>query len=267
MEPSRSTRDPAARRDHVRHGDPQLADDDRARLRGRRVPRARARARRRWRSGARCSSETSDLAGVPADSIVSRDAEGVRGPGAATRSRSRRSRPSARALDDAPGGAAGGDGRGRASAAVTRIYALMVTDILAKDTDLYVSATRPAGERVRHRRRGRRDPAARRDEPEEAGRTKGACRALIWVACPHGPQKAEEPQAAVAELAVDYLKIKTATKAAKGGQEGRQGHRRLQGGQEDADREADPGHRRRRPWPRSSRRRSSRAAAATPART
>ena len=42
MEPVAAGGDAAAVRDHVRHGDPQLADDDRARPGGRRVPRARA---------------------------------------------------------------------------------------------------------------------------------------------------------------------------------------------------------------------------------
>ena len=43
------------------HRDPQLADDDRARPRRRRVPRARARPRRDASSGARCSRRTSDV--------------------------------------------------------------------------------------------------------------------------------------------------------------------------------------------------------------
>ena len=55
MEPSRSTAMMLLGRGPVGHRDPQLADDDRARPRGRRVPRARAGARRGASSGARCS--------------------------------------------------------------------------------------------------------------------------------------------------------------------------------------------------------------------
>ena len=53
----------------------------------------------------------------------------------------------------------------------------------------------------------------------------------------------------VVDLLETYLKLQAAKKATKGDQgraEGRQGHRRLQGRQEDAGREADPDHRRRR---------------------
>ena len=55
MEPTPADGDDAARRRAVGHGDPQLAHDDRARQRRRRVPRARARRSTPRTSGARCS--------------------------------------------------------------------------------------------------------------------------------------------------------------------------------------------------------------------
>ena len=100
MEPSRSTAIAAARRDPVGHGDPQLADDDRARPRGGRVPRARAGARRRSTFGREMFEATSDLAGVSRRGDRHARRQGVRGRRRARRSRSPRSRPSARALDE-----------------------------------------------------------------------------------------------------------------------------------------------------------------------
>ena len=55
------------------------------------------------------------------------------------------------------------------------LFALMVTDILAKDTELYVSGDAgPLEQAFGVEARRRRDPAARRHEPQEAGRTKGS---------------------------------------------------------------------------------------------
>ena len=138
MEPSRSTATLLLVRDHVGHGHPQLADDDRARPRRRSSTSQRvlaldadgARAR-----DVRAPPPTST--GVAADAIVSRDLKEYEVP-AGRRSRSRRWRPSARArrppatelLEAMDAGA---------RAQRLRLYALMVTDILAKDTDLYVS--------------------------------------------------------------------------------------------------------------------------------
>ena len=55
------------------------------------------------------------------------------------------------------------------------LYALMVTDILAKDTDLYVSGDAgPLETAFGERGARRRDRPAGRDEPQEAGRTEGS---------------------------------------------------------------------------------------------
>ena len=145
----------------------------------------------------------------------------------------------------------------------------MVTDILAKDTDLYVSGDAgPAGARVRPRGARRRDPAAGRDEPQEAGRTKGACGVVNWVGVVSmalRKQKSRKQQ--VAELAVDYLKIKTATKAAKGAGKGAKKAAKGTAVYKVAKKtpivKRIPGRSSAPAWPRSWRRRSSRAAAAT----
>ena len=117
---------------------------------------------------------TSDLTSVPADEIVARDVKEYEA-GGARRSASLRSRrsgercPSARdellqALD------AVRERQGDALAA------LMVTDILAKATELYVSGDRAAVERAFGARRRRwRHRAARGHEPQEAGRAAAAC--------------------------------------------------------------------------------------------
>ena len=123
-------------RDPVGHGDPQLADDHRARLRGGRVPLAGARRWTPWSSGARCSIATSDLDGVAADAIVNRDLKEYEVSGGQI------------AIAQVETVGAGLDGRhDELMDAMERVrerrgyglYALMVTDILAKDTDLYVS--------------------------------------------------------------------------------------------------------------------------------
>ena len=75
MEPTPADGDHAARGGAVGHGDPQLAHHDRARQRRRRVPRARAGASTPPTSGARCSRQTSDVSSVDADDIVRRDAK------------------------------------------------------------------------------------------------------------------------------------------------------------------------------------------------
>ena len=111
--------DAAAVRDPLRHGDPQLADDDRARPRRRRVPRSGC-----WRStpmalGREMFEATSDLAGVPRRRDRHARRQGVRGQRRAhDRDRPGRDRrPGARRP---PRGAAGGDAARRASAAATR---------------------------------------------------------------------------------------------------------------------------------------------------
>ena len=65
MEPTPADRDDAARRGPVGHGDPQLADDDRARPRRGRVPRARARSSTPASSGGEMFEETADVSEVP----------------------------------------------------------------------------------------------------------------------------------------------------------------------------------------------------------
>ena len=63
----------------------------------------------------------------------------------------------------------------------------MVTDILAKDTDLYVAGDAgPLEQAFGAEAHGRRDPAPRRHEPQEAGRTEGALRARRLAARPLG---------------------------------------------------------------------------------
>ena len=74
MEPSRPGGDAAARRDHLRHGDPQLADDDRPRPRGDRLPRAGAGVDA-TEFGREMFERTSDLTRVAAEDIVARDAK------------------------------------------------------------------------------------------------------------------------------------------------------------------------------------------------
>ena len=128
----------------------------------------------------------------------------------------------------------------------------MVTDILAKDTDLYVAGDAgPLEQRVRHRGQRRRDPAARRDEPQEAGRTEGPCGAVnLGRVDDMALRKQKSRKQQVTDLAIDYLKLKTAGKAAKGAGKGAKkaakGTAVYKVAQEDADREADSGHRRRR---------------------
>ena len=79
---------------------------------------------------------TSDLAGVPASRSSRATPRSTRSR-AGRRSRSPRSRPSARASTTAAR-AHGGDGGGPRRRGYV-LYALMVTDILAKDTELYVA--------------------------------------------------------------------------------------------------------------------------------
>ncbi len=63
-----------------------------------------------------------------------------------------------------------------------QLYALMVTDVLSKGTDLLVAGDVTArGARVRRDAGGQHDRAARRDEPQERGRAEAArdrCRAV-----------------------------------------------------------------------------------------
>ena len=93
-------RDAAARRDPLRHGDPQLAHDHRARPRGGRLPRAGARDRR---DGVRPRDVRGDLRrlGASRPRRSSRATPRSTRPRAARRSASPRSRPSARACSSA----------------------------------------------------------------------------------------------------------------------------------------------------------------------
>ena len=122
---------------------------------------------------------TSDLDGVGADAIVTRDLKEYEVGGGQI------------AIAQVETVGAGLDGRhDELMEAMERVrerngyglYALMVTDILAKDTDLYVSGDAgPLEAGVRARGAQRRDPAARRDEPQEAGRAEGARGSVKWV--------------------------------------------------------------------------------------
>ena len=115
---------------------------------------------------------TSDLDGVGADAIVTRDLKEYEVGGGQI------------AIAQVETVGAGLDGRHdelmEAMAQVRErngygLYALMVTDILAKDTDLYVSGDAgPLEAAFGREAQRRRDRAARRDEPQEAGRTEGA---------------------------------------------------------------------------------------------
>ena len=59
------------------------------------------------------------------------------------------------------------------------LYALMITDIVEKGTELLVAGDADPGRaRLRHRRRRRRPGPPRRDEPQEAGRAEAAGRLL-----------------------------------------------------------------------------------------
>ena len=99
MEPSRADGDAAARRGPVGHGDPQLADDDRARPRGRRVPRARARRSTPREFGREMFESTSDVSERRRRGRSSRrDAKEYEVGDGQTHRASRRSRPSATAL-------------------------------------------------------------------------------------------------------------------------------------------------------------------------
>ena len=171
--------DPAAVRDHVGHGHPQLADDDRARLGRRRVPAAGA--------------------GAGPDGARPRDVHRHVGPrGRAGRRDRRPRRQGVRGLlraddrdraggDRRPGarrpprGAPGGDARGAREARVRPLRADGDRHPGQGHRPLRVRRRRPAGGRVRHRGARRRDPAARRHEPQETGRTEGPRRAVKWV--------------------------------------------------------------------------------------
>ena len=83
---------------------------------------------------------------------------------------------------------------------------------------------RPAGARVRARRRRRRDPAPRRHEPQEAGRTKSPCRAVnLGRVEAMALRKHKSRKEQVTDLAIDYLKLKAAGKAAKGAKKAAKG--------------------------------------------
>ena len=75
MEPSAVDRDDAARRGPVGHGDPQLADDHRARPRRRRVPRAGAERSTPRELGREMFEATADVSDLDAEEIVTRDAK------------------------------------------------------------------------------------------------------------------------------------------------------------------------------------------------
>ena len=161
-------RDDAARRGAVGHGDPELRDDDRARPRGGRVPRARARDRR---DRVRPRDVRGDLRrlGVSAEQIISRDAKEYQGP-AATRSASPRSRSSATRCSSARTSCWRRCARARESRDL-QLYALMVTDILTKGTELLVAGDTAAVARAFGvEPHDSADRAARGDEPQEGGR-------------------------------------------------------------------------------------------------
>ena len=176
MEPSRPIGDAAARRDPLRHGDPQLADDDRSRPRGDRLSRAGAGARR--------------------DRVRPRDVRAHVRPHARGRGGHRRPRREGLRRRRRPDAAhrAGRDGRPDACRTAGTsclraldevrereghaVVALMVTDILSKGTQLYASGDRARDRaRVRRRRPRRRRRPARRHEPQEAGGAEAARRA------------------------------------------------------------------------------------------
>ena len=99
---------------------------------------------------------TSDLAGVSADAIVTRDAKEYEVSGGQTIAIAQ-VETVGQGLERPPRRAAGGDGEARERRGYA-LYALMVTDILAKDTDLYVAGDAGAARaRVRPRGAGRRD--------------------------------------------------------------------------------------------------------------
>ncbi len=123
------------------------------------------------RFGREMFEHTSDLERVPAEEIVKRDAKDYEAGGHSMRiaqvetvgkDLGDRRDELVKALDDV---------REREGHA---LVALMVTDILAKGSKLYVSG-RAAADRARVRQAGeRRDRPAGRDEPQEAGRAKAA---------------------------------------------------------------------------------------------
>ena len=177
MEPTRADGDRAARRRALGHRDPELADDHRARPRRRRVPRARARPRR--------------------DRVRARDVRDAR-PTSPRSTRRRSSRATPRSTPSATGqslviaqietvGDAVLDRRDElldelATLREARghvLYALMVTDIMAKGTKMLVAGEHaPARARLRPAGGRRRDRPAGRHEPQEAGRAEAARRAV-----------------------------------------------------------------------------------------
>ena len=151
MEPSRAVGDAAARRDPLGHGDPQLADDDRARPRRDRLPRAGARDRRHALRPRDVRAHVRPRRASPAEEIVTRDAKDYDAGGHTMRiaqvetvgkDLGDRRDELLEALDDV---------REREGHA---LVALMVTDILAKGSKLYVSG-RAAADRARVRQAAR----------------------------------------------------------------------------------------------------------------
>ena len=98
----------------------------------------------------------------------------------------------------------------------------MVTDILAKDTDLYVAGdVGPLELAFGHEVDGGVIPLPGRHEPQEAGRAESPCRAVnLGKVEGMALRKQKSRKEQVTDLAIDYLKLKTAGKAAKGAGKG-----------------------------------------------